>query len=112
MRAQPERGSVFGFRLGCEATPGKEVTKRRPCFRPIGIEALRGGKFGCRALEALAVGSWLAGVRYTREQRGSADAHATIGIGQERCDERPELVGRYVLEHRKGADSHRGIGIR
>src|SRR5215467_11394262 len=54
--AQPKRCSIFGFRLGRKATAGIEVTERRTCFRPIGVEALRGNEFGCGALEALAVG--------------------------------------------------------
>jgi transposase len=45
------------------------------------------------------------------EQVGRADTHATIGIGQERRDDRPKLIGRQIFKHGKRSDPHHGIRI-
>ena len=53
LRAEPQRGLVFGLGLGGLAAPRVEASERGARFRPIGVEALRGDELGRRALEAL-----------------------------------------------------------
>src|SRR6516164_2192913 len=82
LRTKPKCGVVLGLRITNEAAACIEISKRRPCFWPIRIEALGGDELGCCALERFAIGGRLACGGERDEQRGGANAHAEIGIGE------------------------------
>ena len=91
LRAQLERGFVFGLGLRHEAAPCIKGSERGSPLGTVRIELLGGDVFGGGAREPFTVGGRLARRGDRGEQRNGPEAHAPIGVGQQRRDQRPDL---------------------
>jgi hypothetical protein len=96
LRAQPKRGLVLDLGIGRKSASREEISPGGARLGPIGIEVLRGDELGHGAIKLLAIGGRLACAPNCGKQRGRPDAHATIGIRQQRRNQRPSwAAGRF-----------------
>ena len=111
MWAEPQRRLVFDLGIRKEAAPREKISQSGPRLGPIGVQALGGDELGRRALERLAIGGRLACGWNRGKQRHGADAHAAIGIGEQRRHQRPDFRVGDVCEHVERADPYHRIGV-
>src|SRR5262249_36382413 len=97
--------------IGRAAEAKIQISERRAGLGTIGIEALGRHELSRSPPEAVAIGRWLSLLWHGGEQFDGLEAHAANGICKKRCDQCPDLLGRYICQHIERADPNHRIRI-